>query len=221
MEERPASDRFFFTMICPHCKLPTLQELKGKASVEADEDSSDVFLERIEYSLLQCGGCGKVSLQEQEQGILDLPDYQVVKFAYPAQRQLSESVPESLRREFDEARTCFDAKAYTATVVMVRRTLEGICKENDVTDKTLAKGIERMRQLGLIDDTLTEWADGLRVVGNQGAHYTGMKVSAEDAGDSIHFAEALVEHIYVLRKRFDEFKSRRSGKEGQAPETPA
>jgi hypothetical protein len=31
-------------------------------------------------------------------------------------------------------------------------------------------------------------------------------------GDALSFAEALLDHIYVLRKRFDEFKARRAAK---------
>ncbi|GGR98413.1 hypothetical protein GCM10010169_48740 [Micromonospora fulviviridis] len=117
-------------------------------------------------------------------------------------------MPEEIRKEFDEAQICFDAKAYTATVVMVRRTLEGVCKENGINERALAKGLERLKGLGLIDTTLAEWADGLRVLGNQGAHFTGTRVARGDAEDALAFAEAFLDQIYVLRKRFEEFKKR-------------
>jgi hypothetical protein len=60
----------------------------------------------------------------------------------------------------------------------------------------------------LIDDTLAEWANTMRVVGNEGAHYTGRAVAREDAEDALSFAEALLDHLYVLRKRFAEFQAR-------------
>jgi hypothetical protein len=44
--------------------------------------------------------------------------------------ELSSAIPEPLRLEVGEARMCFRNGAYTATVVMVRRTLEGICAEH-------------------------------------------------------------------------------------------
>ena len=59
---------------------------------------------------------------------------------------------------------------------------------------------------GLIDQTLAEWV--LRRVGNKGAHYTGEAVEREDAEDALSFAEALLEHIYVLRRSFEQFRSR-------------
>jgi Domain of unknown function (DUF4145) len=68
--------------------------------------------------------------------------------------------------------------------------------------------LRELRDRGLIDDTLAEWADTLRVVGNEGAHYTGRAVAREDAEDALSFAEALLDHLYVLRKKFAEFQAR-------------
>jgi hypothetical protein len=132
------------------------------------------------------------------------------KYLFPAGRKLSNEIPAGLRREFDEAQTCLSAKAHTATVVMVRRTLEGICKDNGITERVLANGLKKMEAAGLIDRTLAEWADSLRVLGNQGAHFTGTQVDMEDAADALDFAEALLDQIYVLRKRFAAFKARRA-----------
>lgn len=36
--------------------------------------------------------------------------------------------------------------------------------------------------------------------------------SRQDAEDALAFAEAVLDHIYVLRKRFEEFQSRRTAK---------
>ena len=38
------------------------------------------------------------------------------------------------------------------------------------------------------------------------------KVPRDDSEDALAFAEALLDHIYVLRKRFEEFARRRSNK---------
>jgi hypothetical protein len=59
-----------------------------------------------------------------------------------------------------------------------------------------------------VDGVLAEWADALRVLGNQSAHFTGKEISRQDAEDSLAFAEALLDHLYVLHKRFAEFQKR-------------
>jgi hypothetical protein len=207
----PGSDQsqLSHAFICPHCDLPALGVLRGVAVREEDDESL-----AIEWSFVQCDKCHDVSLQRRVDwggGFdADSPD-----LTYPEQRSLSGDVPAALRREFTEAQTCFSAKAYQATVVMVRRVLEGTCKENNVQERTLARSLQKMKDDGLIDGTLAEWVDALRVLGNEGAHYTGRQVSRDDAEDSLAFAEALLDHIYVLRKRFEEFAKRRANKKSK------
>lgn len=98
-------------------------------------------------------------------------------------RRLSPQIPSPLRREWEEAKFCFDAKAYSACTVMVRRTVEGTCMELGVKKRTLALSLKELQNKGLIDGTLAEWATALRVAGNQGAHYTGEPVARDDAED--------------------------------------
>ena len=160
-----------------------------------------------EWTLIQCTNCWSPSLQlRQDYGRGFDEDEPVV--VYPAPHRISPSIPQPLRREWEEARACFEAKAYTACVVMVRRTLEGTCDEQGVRGRTLAASLKELQKKGLIEGMLAEWADALRVIGNQGAHFTGKSVSRDDAEDSLAFAEALLDHLYVLRKRFDEFRNR-------------
>src|SRR5450755_2150382 len=115
----------------------------------------------------------------------------VFEILWPAlERNLSDVVPGPLRQEHSEARACFNAKAYTATVVMVRRTLEGVCADHGVTRKPLYAALDEMRSAGLIEGRLLEWAQELRVLGNDAVHFTGRPVSSQDAKDALSLAEA-------------------------------
>ncbi|TDB71129.1 DUF4145 domain-containing protein [Micromonospora sp. KC723] len=98
---------------------------------------------------------------------------------------------------------------------MVRRTLEGICRDNGIEDRNLASALVKMEEEGLIDRTIAQWAKHLRLLGNQGAHFTGSPISREDANGALTFTEALLDQIYVLIKRFDEFKQRREARASQ------
>ena len=133
---------------------------------------------------------------------------------WPATRRaLSLAVPSDLRAEHDEARKCLDMKAHTAAVVMVRRTLEGVCAQHGVKERTLVRSLQVMRDQGHIDQRLLDWADALRVLGNEGAHYTGKSVAREDALAAVDFAEAMLDYLYVLTAKFEEFKKRRESAE--------
>jgi hypothetical protein len=202
-------------LICPHCDRPTFAAVCGTAIWDGCDDEGDQLNDPVEWFFLQCSGCKEPSIQSRRD-YGDGFDQDEPVLVYPSPRRLSLQVPESLRREFDEARICFSAKAYAATVVMVRRVLEGTCRENNVNERILARGLEKLRESGLIDGTIAEWANALRVLGNDGAHFTGTPVPRDDAEDALAFAEALLEHIYVLRKRFDEFAERRAKKKPTA-----
>jgi hypothetical protein len=91
---------------------------------------------------------------------------------------------------------------------MVRRTLEGTCWDQGIKGKSLALSLKQLVADGRVDETLAQWANALRIVGNKGAHYTGEQVAREDAEDALAFAEALLDHIYVLRRRFAQFLAR-------------
>jgi hypothetical protein len=204
--------------VCPWCDALTLAEVRGVATWDGFKNNEPVN-PPVEYSLVQCSECGDASLEMREDFgmgfVADRPG-----FAYPAKRRLSNDVPRPLRREFDEAQKCLSVKAYGATVVMVRRILEGVCKENSIQERTLVRSLEELQKNGLIDGTISTWATALRLLGNEGAHYTGRQVPRDDAEDALAFSEALLDHIYVLRKRFTEFETRRASKKGSTPATP-
>ncbi len=94
---------------------------------------------------------------------------------------------------------------------MVRRTLEGVCADQGVTKRQpLVASLRELHQQGKIEGRLLEWAEALRVLGNQGAHYTGIQVSREDANDAVALAEALLDYMYVFTSQYEKFKERRS-----------
>jgi hypothetical protein len=192
---------------CPHWERPSTAEIRGIAVWHGRDVHGDPVNPPVEYALIQCARCDDAALQIREDygGGFDEDNPIIV---YPRRRQLSWSVPEPLRREWQEAVTCFEAKAYAACLVMVRRTLEGTCMEHGVRERTLLHGLKQLESQGLIDGFLARWADALRVAGNEGAHYTGRAVPREDAEDALDFGEALLDHVYVLRKRFEEFQKR-------------
>lgn len=125
-------------------------------------------------------------------------------------RSVNSNIPRPIARELREARACFRAKLYTATAVMVRRTLEGMCVDQGTQKKALFQALRELKDADKIEGRLFEWAQALRALGNQGAHFSKEAVSREDAGDALALAEALLDYIYVFTTKYDEFQKRRS-----------
>lgn len=201
----PDASEKSWPFICPHCEQPANAIVCGQAYWNGSDESPGP---PIEWTMVQCHRCREPTIQAREDFGGGFSDDANPMTVYPAPQRLSPSVPSGLRGEWEEAQTCFRAKAYSACVVMVRRTLEGTCADQGVKERSLATSLKKLAANGLVDETLARWADALRVVGNKGAHYTGQAVGREDAEDALAFAEALLDHIYVLRQRFEQFSRR-------------
>lgn len=161
------------------------------------------------YTLATCPRCESpfIALQEVD---FDRSRSCPERLYPPTRTAGSSSLPATIRPSFEEAATCFRAKAYTATTIMCRKTLEGICQAHDVRERTLDAALTKLRDNGTIDARLYEWADELRLFGNDAAHDVTVTIDAADARDILEFTRALVEYVFTFRERFQEFKTRRS-----------
>jgi hypothetical protein len=132
-----------------------------------------------------------------------------VRLYPPTLKGLNFQIPQSIRDSFREAQGCFQASLFTATVVMCRRVIEEVIRQQGIKSKGLYVGLRDLRDKDLIDARLFEWADLLRLIGNEAAHGVGEKIAPQDAEDVLHFTEALADYIYVLKSRFEELQNRR------------
>jgi hypothetical protein len=179
------------------------------------DDPSDYESTGLELYLARCTACKQPSLLGRTFGFFANPaPGPVPDVFWPSRWQdLSEVIPEPLRREIHQARRLFDHAFYEPSVVSVRKATEAFCLEFGVRERTLAGSLRKLTDIGHIDAMLLEWAEMLKVVGNAGAHPNVHQtpVSAQDARDALDLAEALFDHVYVVTKRFKEFRERRAG----------
>lgn len=196
---------------CVKCNTKVVAEpITATLSKYVDFPFEDNF-----YVVVQCKICYSsllIAFPKEQDGHPNYNFRSAMTLWPAARREISPKVPESLRLEHAEARACYDNRSYTAAVVMVRRTLEGVCANKGVKKMPLFKALEHLKENGLIEGRLLEWAQELRVLGNEGAHFTGHRVSREDAQDALALAEALLDYLYVFNEQFVEFKSRRQKK---------
>lgn len=93
---------------------------------------------------------------------------------------INPAIPELLRRALFEVELCLKAGANTSSVVMCRRALEGFATINDVKERNLKEAILSLSKKEVINQQLFEWADQLRLSGNEAAHSIDVEFSAED-----------------------------------------
>jgi len=174
-------------------------------------DPSEGLQEVFVFS--NCPRCGRPfltaheDLGDDEHGVPVLSDPDVL---HPnPEIRLSPNLPRRIQHSHLEAQACFRAKAFTATAIMCRKTLEGLCAEHGVQAKSLVGALKELRDRGVIENRLFDWADALRIVGNEAAHDVAVTVASEDARDTLEFTNALLEYVFTFRDRFEAFKQRR------------
>ena len=74
----------------------------------------------------------------------------------------------------------------------------------------MAKSLGKLKDQGVIESRLFEWAEELRVSGNKAAHGVDSTVSRQDCEDILEFTEALAQYVFTYRDKFQQFTKRRA-----------
>lgn len=91
----------------------------------------------------------------------------------------------------------------------MRRALEAFCHDHGATESNLARSLKKLADGGLLDQRLFNWANGLKALGNVGAHASETPVDRRDAKDALELADAILEYVYVFTVKYEEFAARR------------
>lgn len=163
----------------------------------------------FKYSFLICPKChGPLLVVQEDFGEGWDDPYRL----FPPQERINPFYPEPIKKAYLEANACFKAKAYTAAAIMCRKTLEGICNEHKIGGENLALSLQEMKNQGIIENRLFEWADMLRISGNEAVHDLSVTISADDARDIIEFTNALLEYLFTFRDKYTQYIKRQEEK---------
>jgi hypothetical protein len=189
---------------CEYCKMLVSAEVL-KAYVATDPQD---LAPALRFLFAKCPRCEAPFLAQQEE---DVPEgRRAPERMFPiTDVRLAGALPKPIQAAFEEASRCMCSNAFTAAAVMCRKALEGICAAHGVNERSLATSLEKLRDDGTIDRRLYEWADELRLFGNDAAHDLNVVISGEDAADIMDFTRALVEYVFTFRERFEQFRQRR------------
>lgn len=193
---------------CPRCVVTyTVESLSNFV-----RNYSDDPVDRINYSFCKCPGCESPILTSEylEWNGATGVEWAKPKVLYPnSDFRINSVIPENIKSALEECIKCYKANSFTATVIMCRRTIEGFALEKDVKEKTLMKSIGKLKELGIINEQLEDWAQELRLVGNEAAHNIEIEFTPLDAQDALDFTIAILDFTYSFKDKFDRFKERK------------
>jgi hypothetical protein len=191
-----------------------------KALVQVDEIARHPEVDRVtgkpmEAVFAKCTSCNSPLLlieytsSSESDTELQYHRYRV----YPPDRRASYALPEKLRNTFNEAIACMKANCQTASIIMCRKTLEGICHHFLGSFKNLQSGLQALKDKGIIEAKIYDWSEYLRKNGNLAVHEANSELTEWDAEDVLDFTEAILDYVFVLHERFEGFKERQNEKE--------
>lgn len=111
----------------------------------------------------------------------------------------TEGIPVSIVATLEEALTCEANDCNVASAIMVRRTLEEICADQEATGDNLKKRIENLGDKIVVPKALKEAMNELRLLGNDATHIEAKdygQVSKNEVHIAIEFTKELLKAIY-------------------------
>ena len=165
------------------------------------------------YLLLRCPKCSSPFTFLRQYN--EIPAEHITESAEPQQLYPNtseiplENVPHTIKKAYEDAFQAYKVGLYAPSVLMCRKTLEAICFEKGVTTGNLEKKLSELKEKEIIDGNIYEWADSLRLIGNEAAHELLPNISKQDCRDTIDFTESVILMTFVLSNKFEEFKERR------------
>jgi len=184
----------------------------------------------ISVYLGKCPKCRTILVGESQQiGIENYDSYcdewadAIRVYPEPPKTFTSKHIPKMVSESIAEAVRSLQANANVAACVMFGRALEAICRDllepERIVGETkstsapkrpimLGEGIRKLKDKGVIDQRLFDWSQQLHAFRNVAAHPTDETISREDADDLRSFVYAIIEYIYDLTDRYNEFQER-------------
>lgn len=222
-----------FIVDCPWCKAKVAASETGRAERSGyHEDAGEPYGTKVLVGT--CPRCSSILVGETDQIGFESYDSDEDRWSdvvriYPKPPKVFSSyrIPKVVKDSLNEADRSMQAGANIAACVMLGRALEALCR--DILDSVpattstttapattakpkkkimLGDGIKKLRDRNVIDDRLYDWSQQLHAFRNLAAHPEDISISRHDAEDLQTFVNAIVEYVYDLADRYEEFKRR-------------
>jgi hypothetical protein len=189
---------FTLTGTCPHCDAKAAFPTVGTAF---DELNSGGGAKRS-IAVGRCISCREYILGIIKHVIEQNQYVWVYEAHYPLGKpddNVSTSIPEDIRLDFQEALRCRFVDAYNATIEMCRRSIESSCIEQGADKKLVLNDmIDWVHSKGKITTPLKDMAHKIKLGGNRAAHPSDKTLTKNDADGVLEFTKEYFQHVYVM-----------------------
>jgi hypothetical protein len=184
---------------CPHCgiAMPTLmQEWHSNQHVPRATPGP-----KNRWAVYRCTGCGGIVAAKGEDNGRYNND-RVIEF-FPSPKKAHEDIPEVARRFLQQAYETLHAP--DAAAMVAGSAVDAMLKHHGYTEGSLYTRIDQAVEKHLLTKAMGDWAHEVRLGSNRPRHADkeAPHVSPEEAQQSVEFAEALANFLFVLQAKID------------------
>jgi hypothetical protein len=181
---------------CPHCNVAHVQtqSLWGDYFHASKKTTSD---KRWQVERCQNPACQRLVL-------FLFRDHENIESIYPVgsyDLDASININDEIKNDYREAGLCLFAGCYKASMVMSRRALQRLLKEQGCTKHNLADAIQEAIKSGVLRKAFHDIATEIREYGNLSAHPDDDQLSnanKEKAETILNFSRLLIEEFYEI-----------------------
>jgi len=126
----------------------------------------------------------------------------------------STGLPPGVLGALREAVTCHANGAFFASAIMVRKTLEELCRDRKAEGGNLYERIKALRDSVILPNQLLDGLDDLRMLGNDAAHgesRTYENVGQEEVEIALEFTREVLKAVYQLEHLLQRLRSHKKG----------
>lgn len=182
---------------CPHCGISSPFLPIEWSGVTTGSNRSGPRL----WGAFSCNSCGGIvtavsNIIGSDDYLLNLPTE-----IFPAPRAASADIPATARRYLQQALDTIHSP--DAAAVMAGSAVDAMLKSSGLNDGSLYSRIDLARDQGILTQGMADWAHEIRLGSNRPRHADvgDPHVTPEQARQSVDFAEALGNFLFVLTAR--------------------
>ena len=200
-----------YQITCPFCM--ERGNFKTAFHAEKRKPNSD---KTLNFDTLECGNCKGYVMVLWSAGEHSfsggLHSYEVLPWPLKLEK-FPEHWPESIGRYWLQAKRNIRDENWDAAAVMARSALQLALRDHKAAGRNLKQEIDDLAAKGVLPPIMKEWSDQVRDLGNDSAHPDPAQgpTNPHDARDIVRFLDFLLEYLYTLPYRIQQYRDR--GKE--------
>jgi hypothetical protein len=193
-----------YRIACPFC----MEE--GNFSTEFHATKKQPNGDKVlNFDTLKCGNCSAYVQVFWSAGDR-LHSYHVQPWPLKYEKA-PEHYPEAIGRFWLQAKRNLKDRNWDAATVMARSALQLALRSHNAKGANLKQEIDDLASKGILPPIMQEWSHNVRELGNDSAHPNPdqQPTNPRDASDIVGFLDFLLEYLYTLPKKINEYQSRK------------